>query len=123
MVNRTQLALSDASEWLGQWHPLAEQLGSADGLVTLGSVTTFLRLRPVQDVSSLRAFLARYQADVQLPVELPAMEAAHGHAERNELRELIARDVQLASQPMMDGLASASRRVGQAQLLKLRPLR
>jgi hypothetical protein len=27
MVNQTQLALSDAAEWLGDWHPLAEQLG------------------------------------------------------------------------------------------------
>ena len=35
MVNRTQLVLKDATEWLGDWHPLAEQLGSADGLVTL----------------------------------------------------------------------------------------
>jgi hypothetical protein len=38
MVNGTQLALSDAAEWLGDWHPLAEQLGSATGLVTLASV-------------------------------------------------------------------------------------
>jgi hypothetical protein len=34
MVNGTQLSLNDATEWLGDWHPLAEQLGSTDGLVT-----------------------------------------------------------------------------------------
>ena len=44
MVKQTQVALSDAAEWLGDWHPLAEQLGSADGLVSLGSVSTLLRL-------------------------------------------------------------------------------
>ena len=44
MVTQTQLALNDAADWLGDWHPLAEQLGSADGLVTLGSVSASLRL-------------------------------------------------------------------------------
>src|SRR4051812_45489978 len=52
MVKQTQLSLNDAAEWLGDWHPLAEQLGSTDGLVTLGSVSTLLRLRPVRDVES-----------------------------------------------------------------------
>jgi len=54
MAKKTQLALSDPAEWLGDWHPLAEQLGSADGLVTLGSVSALLRLRPVRDLASLR---------------------------------------------------------------------
>jgi len=49
MVKSSQLALNDAAEWLGDWHPLAEQLGSADGLLTLGSVSSQLRLPPVHD--------------------------------------------------------------------------
>ena len=123
MVNQTQLALSDAAEWLGDWHPLAEQLGSTDGLVTLGSVSASLRLAPVHNLSSLRLFLRRYQSRVLLPFELPAICQAHGHAARHELRELVALDQSLAAQPLLSEFAAASRRVGQTQLRKLRPLR
>ena len=123
MVKQTQLALSDAAEWLGDWHPLAEQLGSADGLTALGSVALHLRLRPVEDIPSLRQFLRRYHSRLLVPFELPAIQAAHGHAERNELRELVALDQQLAREAVLQTFAPASRRVGQGQLRKLRPLR
>ena len=123
MVKQPQTALSDPAEWLGDWHPLAEQLGSADGLVTLGSVSALLRLGPVQNVSSLRRFLLDYQRRILFPVELPAIESAHGHAVRNETRELVALDRRLADESLLQQLAAASRRVGQYQLQKLRPLR
>ncbi|HZR17316.1 MAG TPA: urease accessory UreF family protein [Verrucomicrobiae bacterium] len=123
MVKQTQLALNDAAEWLGDWHPLAEQLGSADGLLTLGSVSSELRLPPVHDVASLERALREYQAQIVLPLELPAIQAAHGHASRNELRELVALDQELCTERRLQRFATASRRVGQAQLQKLRPLR
>ncbi len=123
MIRQTQLALSDPAEWLGDWHPLAEQLGSADGLFELGSVTAWLRLRPVQSLPALRRFLQQYHREILFPVELPAIQAAHGHASRNELRELVAFDLHLAGEPLIGEFASPSRRVGQAQLRKLRPLR
>jgi urease accessory protein UreF len=123
MVKPTQVALDDAAEWLGDWHPLTEQLGSADGLVALGSVSSVLRLAPVHDVWSLERFLWQYQAQILLPFELPAIEAAQGHAARHELRELIALDQELAAEPMLRNFGEASRRVGRSQLQKLRPLR
>ena len=123
MVKQTQLALSDAAEWLGDWHPLAEQLGSTDGLVTLGSVSASLRLVPVHDVPSLRNFLSNYHSRILLPLELPAIQSAHGHATRHEVRELIALDQGMAGQPIFSEFAAASQRVGQSQLRKLRPLR
>jgi urease accessory protein UreF len=123
MVNTTQLALNDPAEWLGDWHPLAEQLGSADGLFALSSVSTLLRLRPVQDLASLRQFLRQYQAHILLPFELPAIQSACDHANGNEVRELVALDQHLAAEPLLHDFASASRRVGQSQLQKLRPLR
>lgn len=123
MIKSTQLALNDASEWLGDWHPLAEQLGSASGLVTLASVSEQLRLDPVHDVGSLRRFLASYQSHILLPVEWPAIQQAHGHACRNELRELVALDQKLAREAALGIFVDPSRRVGQAQLQKLRPLR
>jgi len=123
MVKQTQLALGDAAEWLGDWHPLAEQLGSADGLVSLGSVSTLLRLQPVKNASSLRGFLQDYQQRILFPFELPAIESAHGHAMRNETRELVALDRRLGAEHALQQFAGASRRVGQHQLQKLRPLR
>src|SRR6476469_7284309 len=60
MVKQTSVALNDAAEWLGDWHPLAEQLGSADGLLELGSVSAQLHLGPVKDLVSLRTFLRHY---------------------------------------------------------------
>jgi urease accessory protein UreF len=123
MFSDTQLALTDAAEWLGDWHPLAEQLGSSDGLVELGSVSSLLQVGPVHDRRSLRAFLLNYQQRILLPAELPAIQAAHGHAARHEVRELIALDQRLAQEDLLKTFAEPSRRVGQAQLQKLRPLR
>ena len=122
-MKEQQVALKDASEWLGDWHPLAEQLGSADGLVELGAVSSLLQVRPVRDVETLRAFLLNYHERILLPIELPVIETAHGHASRNELRELIALDQKLAGEPALQTFSEPSRRVGQAQLQKLRPLR
>lgn len=123
MVKRTQLVMNDATEWLGDWHPLAEQLGSADGLVTLGSVSTLLRLTPVHNLPSLQNFLRNYHSRILLPFELPAIQTAHGHVTQRGVRELIVLDQQLAAEPILQSFAAASRRVGQAQLQKLRPLR
>ena len=123
MVRQTQLALSDPAEWLGDWHPLAEQLGSADGLMSLGAVSALLRFRPVRNATSLRAFLENYQRQILFPFELPAIESAHGHASRNETRELVALDRRLGREHALQQFAEASRRVGQYQLQKLRPLR
>src|SRR6059036_439186 len=123
MVKQTEIALSDAAEWLGDWHPLAEQLGSADGLITLGSASALLRLGPVHNIATLRQFLRNYQARILLPLELPAIESAHGHATHNRTRELVALDGQLAKETLLQQFAAASQRVGQYQLQKLRPLR
>jgi urease accessory protein UreF len=123
IVTDKQLALSDAAEWLGNWHPLAEQLGSADGLVGITALAARLDLPPVRDLASLRAFLKEYHERILLPHELPAIESAHGHAIRTEVRELIALDQQLIAQPALGNFSAASRRVGQAQIQKLRPLR
>jgi urease accessory protein UreF len=123
MVKRTQLALSDAAEWLGDWHPLAEQLGSADGLVTLASVSRQLSLPPVHNRRSLVGFLRQYQQRILRELELPAIQRAHAHAEKNELRELIAFDQELSQSEALQAFAPASRRIGQAHLQKLRPLR
>ena len=124
MVKQTQLALSDAAEWLGDWHPLAEQLGSTDGLVTLGSVSASLRLAPVHNLPSLRHFLR------ELPVPNPPARsncrpssAPTATRRATKCANWSRSTSSLAGEPILSDFAAASRRVGQSQLRKLRPLR
>jgi urease accessory protein UreF len=123
MVRQQQWAQNEAAEWLGDFHPLADQLGCADGLMALGTMTTELSLAPVNNLAALRHFLRSYQARVLVPLEVPLIQLAHAHAARREVRELVALDRQLAHEPGLRPFASASQRVGSSQLKKLRPLR
>lgn len=113
----------DAAEWLGDAHPLVEQLGSADGLVSLHAVADSLASRPVNSLSALANFLRDYQRLILLPYELPAIRDAYAHASQNHARELVALDQQLSRETALRDFASASHRVGGAQLQRLRPLR
>jgi urease accessory protein UreF len=122
MWPQPQLA-HDPAEWLGDAHPLVEQLGSTEGLASLHALADSLRTQPVASLPALREFLRCYHERVLLPHELPAIQTAFAHASRHEIRELVALDLQLAREPALHDFAEASRRVGQAQLQKLRPLR
>lgn len=113
----------DPAEWLGDAHPLVEQLGSADGLASLHALAESLRARPVASLPALREFLLLYRERVLLPHELPAIRTAFDHASRNEVRELIAFDQSLAAETALRDFSGASQRVGRGQLQKLRPLR
>jgi urease accessory protein UreF len=109
-------------EFLGDIAPLAAQIGSTEGLVAL-SAGASREAHRITDLPSLRCFLRDYQARILVSLELPAICSAHGHASRYEIRELIELDRQLASQPLLQGFATASQRVGKTQLKRLRPLR
>ena len=113
----------DAAEWLGDAHPLVEQLGSADGLVSLHALADSLAARPVQNLASLGEFLRRYHELILFPHELPAIREAFEHAARGHVRELLALDKKISAETALRDFATASRRVGLAQLQKLRPLR
>ena len=113
----------DPAEWLGDAHPLVQQLGTADGLASLHGLADSLRARPIASLPALREFLRCYHQRILLPHELPAIQKAFVHASHNELRELIALDQQLSAEPSLQDFAGASHRVGQGQLQKLRPLR
>ncbi len=123
MLHQTQKAPLEALELLGDLHPLVEQLGSVEGLVTLAGASESLHLRQIDNLDALRVFLRDYHARILCPLELPAIQRAWQHAGRGELRELVAFDQQLATEPILRNFADASRRVGQGQLQKLRPLR
>jgi urease accessory protein UreF len=114
---------SDPAEWLGDAHPLVAQLGRADGLASLHALAESLATRPITSLAALREFLRAYHDRILLPHELPAIQTAFTHASRNEVRELIDFDQQLAHVPALRDFSGASERVGRAQLQQLRPLR
>ena len=113
----------DPAEWLGDAHPLVQQLGTADGLTSLHALADSLLTRPVAGLPALREFLLLYRDRILLSHELPAIRTACDYVSRNELRELIAFDQHLAGEPALREFAGASQRVGLGQLQKLRPLR
>jgi urease accessory protein UreF len=108
---------------LGEHHPLVQQLGSAEELHSLGQVSDLLQMPPVQDIETLRRFLKTYQSRVLMPLELPSIHQAYLHAASSRLRELIELDGRIASSNPSPELSNASRRVGQMELKRLRPLR
>ncbi len=111
-----------AEELLGDVAPLAEQIGSAEGLVALSDAVS-QQFHRVTDLPSLRLFLGDYQSRILIPLELPAIWRAYRHASRYEIRELIELDRQLVREPLLQSFATASQRVGKTQLKRLRPLR
>src|SRR5260370_38583713 len=123
MLHQAKIAPETAVELLGDLHPLMEQLGCLDGLVTLADASDSLQVPQVKSLPDFRNFLQNYHARILSPVELPVIRRAFSHACHNELRELIALNQEIAREPILQNFASASRRVGQGQLQRLRPLR
>lgn len=122
MLDRSVIVSKEAAGLLGDPHPLTEQLGSASGLTALASGTARSQNR-VQDVASLRQFLAEYRAEILVPIELPMILRAFQHASRGETRELIALDRELALEAGLKRFAAASQAVGRSQLRRLLPMR
>jgi hypothetical protein len=106
-----EFAQSEAAHLPGEFFALLEQIGAPE----LADFSL--------DASLGGNFLESYLAKFLLPVELPAIAEACGHALRGELRELIAQDRQLGTQIAATRLAASSRRIGQLQLARLLPLR
>ena len=77
----------------------------------------------IDSLSTLKDFLRHYQATHLIPLELPAIVRAQILTSAGKSRELIALDRALAGEPVLRELAGASRRLGQRQLRRLRPLR
>jgi hypothetical protein len=107
-------ARSDPANLLGDFSALLQQIGSID-CVGLAAI-------PFEGASP-NALVQRYITDLLLPVELPEIAEACGHAMRREHRELVEQDQRLAAKLGLTPWASASRRAGRLQLARLRPLR
>lgn len=123
MTNPPTVPQRQGEALFGDPRQLLEQLGPAEAMSAFELAVTPEPLHQVTDTAALRSFLRRYQSELLAPVELPAILKAHGHALRYELRELIALDLRLAGEVALRDFATASQRVGKAQLKRLRLLR
>ena len=123
MNSGTKIVTPAPAELIGDAHPLLEQLGATDAISLASDAAGAFQFRNVRDVASLRSFLDTYRTQILVPLEMPTIVAAHGHAARGEVRELVALDARLASEKALKEFAMASCRVGQRQLSKLRALR
>lgn len=119
----TKIATPAPAELIGDAHPLLEQLGATDAVTLASDAAAGFRFNNVRDVASLQNFLTTYRTQILVPVELPAIVAAHAHATHGQVRELVVLDARLVSEKAMGDFAIASCRVGQRQLSKLRALR
>jgi len=115
--------LSEAAQLLGDPHPLLSRMGAPDAARARGLTPGGARFDRIRSVAGLKTFLDDYRSRLLEPVELPVIKLAYEHGARNEARELIALDRQMASEPALKEFAAASCRVGQRQLNRLRPLR
>jgi urease accessory protein UreF len=122
-LNENYAEPAEAARFLGECHPLLDQLGSADGLFTLSGVAAALQLPEVDSPRALESFLSAYLSQILVPLELPAIYQAHHHASHNQARELLACDCELTRRAPPPQFARASQRVGRDQLRRLRPLR
>ncbi len=112
-----------AAEVLGDLHPLLEQLGSAEALMSLPQAAGLLRVAEVNNLESLTVFLDAYKTRLLLAWELPSIQKAYGHAYGSETRELIELDNEIGKMKVPRDFAHASQRIGRWQLRRLRPLR
>ncbi|HZM04044.1 MAG TPA: urease accessory UreF family protein [Candidatus Saccharimonadales bacterium] len=116
------IAQSTAENLLGDFSALLQQIGAAEMWLACESAVHPVAGQ-ISSVAGLRRFLETYLSEILLPLELPAIARACGQVRRGELRELIALDQKIASEPRLAPFASASRTIGSMQLQRLRPLR
>ena len=123
MLKQSNLARAEALTLMGDAQSLAGQLGSAAGLAVLGADVAAFPAGRIDSLPALRDFLLHYQAQILIPLELPAISRASVLTREGKTHELIALDQSLAGEPALLDFAAASRRAGQRQLRRLRPLR
>jgi urease accessory protein UreF len=108
----------------GGQHPYVAQLDALEGMLCVDAIAGALGTARVGTVLELSVLLERYRVTLLEPIELHTVAAAHRHAVRGEVLELIALDEALAgTHPEWLQLAPASQRFGTDHLKRLQPLR
>ena len=108
---------------LGDFRLLLEYLGHPEEIVAACAGTELFEEISFPTISSLRHFLQQYCHQVLIPIDLPSIYRGYWHAVRNESRELIDFDRQVAVGNQFQPFARASQQVGRVQLRRLCPMR
>jgi urease accessory protein UreF len=123
MTARGKTTPRETGVLVGDPQPLLERVGwpkDGDGYVCSLAAS---HSKALATPAALARFLADYRDQTLLPIEWPAIIQAHRYASLGQVRELLELDRSLAAAPELRRFASASVRVGQRQLNRLRPLR
>ncbi len=126
MDSATEICVQSAKEQgalLGEVRALLEQLGGTANLINLHAAAETLACPEVANWEVFREFINTYKVKVLYAQELEAIYRGYTHARANEGRELVLLDQELAKVLRPRPLGEASRRIGQAQLQNLAPLR
>lgn len=123
MLDQKTLTSEVGMKILGELHAFAEELGNPAILSHLSAAAPSFQLEPLDNPGALRHFLQTYYSQVLVSCEMPAIYRAYNQASRSEIRDLIATDRHLMSEPILQPFASASQQAGTTQLKRLRPLR
>lgn len=110
---------SDAADW----RAIEEKLGSPEDATSVSAAAFSPVIKGIRNLEELKKFLQAFQNDTMAAIELPTVLKAYQHATRGEARELIALDQSLGNAFQIEALANASRRVGRAQLRRLRSMK
>ena len=106
---------------MGCLQPWAELLGPAAELSDLSALASCLQPLRIESREALLRFLRDYFSRTLVQQDLPVICRAHGHACRNEARELIELDQSISGE--RQPFATASQAAGRAQLNRLKPMR
>lgn len=123
MLRPTYLVSPPIKELLGELEQFAARLGAPSSLLTLASPDLWLARRSPTPQPGVYECLQKYKTRLLFALEFPAVVRAFHHASRYELRELIELDRRLSKEIKLPKFASASQKVGRAQLNRLRPLK
>lgn len=123
MAIQSNLSPQAGAVLAGDPRRLTEQLGTIEDMAVLGPGLARSQARRIVDLPTLRRFVRQYVDDTLIPLELPTIAHAFGHARASRTRELVDLDRELDLRGLPSELAEASRRVGGSQLRRLRPVR
>jgi hypothetical protein len=113
----------EATQWLGDWHPLIRQIAPGEGITAPVSSSLPGGRQSVPPEDAVGLFLSEYKRSVLVPFELPAVKQACEHTVRNEMKELLVLDRSLGGAAWLKPYAEDSRTSGRLHLERLKPLR
>jgi hypothetical protein len=107
----------------GDPKPLADRLGSTEGLIRLAQAAVEVPWRMTGTRKGWQFVLGKYCVEVLIPLEWPAILEAHRFTSSQQVRELIDVDHELGKNALWQDSQETSARIGQLHLSRLRSLK